>query len=293
MEKSRNKGRVYTHAPITFLVNLGPRFLYEREESGNSATSLNLSVRLDYGEPYGDDFYSPYEWFHLKAGFDFFSKQPLITQVNAIGALWGKTIWSKGDRALTTGIFQHFDYYDSQIKGQHGEMVYPYRISQAAAVGGGLLYNKRSEADKIDVYAEFYLNGIALGASQTDYFFVDERDYNLGSGYSAKTFTGVTYNKQWSFLLNLENYHIFTWKGYDPDLDLESMPKEIYETLNVQGDAGHARLTVFPTQLAYTSPKRWNITLTNRYFSRRTHYRYHDEVNTSTTDVILSFGVRL
>ncbi|MCC8197199.1 MAG: hypothetical protein LIP06_01105 [Tannerellaceae bacterium] len=191
---------------------------------------------------------------------------------------------------MTFGLFQHFDYYDSQLKNKEGETEVPYRISQAAAVGGGLLYNKVSEVDMVDIYAEFYVNGVALGASQTDYFRVDERDYNLGSGYSLKTFAGLTYRKTWNFQLNAENYHIFTWKGYDPDLDLSTVD---YETLNVQGDKGNARLTVFSTQLTYYSGHKWNISLTNRYFSRSTYYKYHDNYNTSTSDLIVSVGVNI
>ncbi|MCD7914174.1 MAG: DUF3943 domain-containing protein [Tannerellaceae bacterium] len=195
-KRRSGKGRTFNRVPVNFIVNVGPSYLYEREDTDDHVTSLHLALRLDYGEPYGDDFYSPYEWFQFRAAFDFFSKQPLISQINVVGALWGKTIWKKNDRALTFGLFQHFDYYDSQLKNKEGETEVPYRISQAAAVGGGLLYNKVSEVDMVDIYAEFYVNGVALGASQTDYFRVDERDYNLGSGYSLKTFAGLTYQKK-------------------------------------------------------------------------------------------------
>ena len=93
-----------------------------------------------------------------------FSSQPVITQVNAIGTLWGKRVWEKGPRTLTAGVFQHFDYYDSQLRSSDGGKVSPYRISEAAAVGGGLIYYKRSEpSDKVDAYGEFYVNGVALG----------------------------------------------------------------------------------------------------------------------------------
>ena len=90
--------------------------------------------------------------------------------------------------------------------------------------------------------------------------------------------------------MNLENYHIFTWKGYDPDMDWSSVN---LETLNVQGEAGNARLTVFSTQLAYFSSKRWNVILSNRYFSRRTHYKHYQDVSSSTYDVMLTLGWRL
>ena len=140
---SSSKGRVYTSVPVNFIVGVGPRFLAEQEGSKHGTTSMHVSFRLDYGDPFNDDFYSPYEWFQLKAGFDFFSSQPLISQVNAVGAIWGKQVWSKGPRSLAAGIFQHFDYYDSELKSNSSQTVAPYRISEAAAVGGGLIYYKR------------------------------------------------------------------------------------------------------------------------------------------------------
>lgn len=288
---SRSKGRTYTSVPVNFIVNVGPRFLAEQENSKQGTTSMNVSIRLDYGDPFEDEFYSPYEWFQLRAGFDFFSSQPLITQVNAVGALWGKRVWEKGPRTLTAGVFQHFDYYDSQLKMSNGEKAAPYRISEAAAVGGGVLYYKRPEPDdKVAIYGELYVNGIALGAGASDYFRLNNRDYNMGSGYSVKGFTGLTYNKRWSFLLNSENYHIFTWKGYDPDVDWSTADPA---TFNAQGDAGHSRLSVLTARLVYFSERKWNIALTNRYFNRRTHYKYHDDINTSTYDLILSVGVKI
>lgn len=283
---SRSKGRTYTSVPVNFIVTAGPRFLAEQRHSKNGTTSMHISFHIDYGDPFYDEFYSPYEWFRFHMGLDVFSSQPFISQANAIGALWGKRIWEKDSRSLTAGIFQHFDFYDSKLKSS-----VPYRISEAAAAGGGLIYYKRAtKEDKTDIFTEFYLNGVALGASLSDYFKLGDRDYNLGSGYSAKISTGLVYNKRLAFLLNLENYHIFTWKGYDPDTDWGNAdPRE----LNVQGDAGNARLTVFSMKLGYLLKDKWNFALTNRYFARRTFYRYYPQVNTETYDLTLSLGIRI
>lgn len=286
-----SKGRVFPSVPINFIVNVGPRFLAEQEDSERGTTSMNVSFRLDYGDPFDDDYYMPYEWFQLRAGIDLFSAQPLITQVSAIGALWGKQVWSKGQRSVMAGVFQHFDYYDSELRAYSDGAVAPYRISEAAAIGGGILYNKKSSAtDPIDIYGEFYINGIALGASISDYLQLEERDYNLGSGYSIKAFSGLTYKKHWNFLLSLENYHIFTWKGYDPELDFSKVD---LNRLDVQGEKSNARLTVFTSQWSYYSNKRWNITLSNRHFSRHTRYKYYDNVQTATYDLMLSVGFRI
>lgn len=167
----------------------------------------------------------------------------------------------------------------------------PYRIAAPAAAGGGLIYYKQATSgDKTDIYAELYANGVALGASLSDYMLLGERDYNLGSGYSTKAGAGIIYNRRLAFLLNMENYHIFTWKGYDPEIDWSQADPG---TLNIQGDAGNARLTIFSMKLAYLLMDKWNITLTNRYFSRRTNYRYYPRVDYSTYDLMLGLGIRI
>lgn len=287
-----HKGRSFAKVPIDFTVSLGGRYLAEEEDLDNKSLGMNLTFRLDYGDLYDDDYFSPYEWFHLRFGIDFLSSQPLISQVSAIGAIWGKKVWSKENRNLTAGIFQHFDYYDSKLKmGGKGEVIAPYRISEAAALGGGLIYQRKSvQSNPVDIYTEFYANLVLLGASTSDYFMVDERDYNMGSGYSLKNSIGITYKKRWSLMLNSENYHIFTWKGYEPDIDWETVN---IDRLNVQGDTGNARLTIFSFNLMYSSKKNWNILLTSRQFFRRTHYRYYDDVEHSTTDFTLSFGIKI
>lgn len=288
---STNKGRAFSQVPVNFVLSVGPRFLSEHEKSKKGSVGMQLGIRLDYGDPFSDPAYSPYEWFQVRAGLEFFSSQPIVTQFNTIGALWGKQIFVKKERTLSFGLFQHFDYYDSKrITGSAREVV-PYRISEAVAAGPGLLYHKGITPDsKVDVYGELYVNGVGLGASLSDYYKVGERDYNMGSGYSIKTFVGLVYNQRWSFYLNSENYRIYTWKGYSPDIDWSTIDPE---TLSVQGDHSNANLTVFSVNAVYMSPKRWNLRLTNRYFQRKTHYKYYDDVQFSTYDITLSLGIRI
>lgn len=286
------KGRTFDKVPIDFIVNLGNRYLAEEEELENKSSGLNLTFRLDYGDLYENDHFAPYEWFHFKLSTDFLSGQPLISQVNAVSAIWGKNVWRKDNRNLTAGVFQHFDYYDSKLKmGNNREATVPYRIAEAAAFGGGLVYQRKSTpTNPIDIFTETYANAVLLGASTSDYFSVDNRDYNMGSGYSLKNTIGLSYKKRWHFILSGENYHIFTWKGYDPDIDWTTVDPA---TLNVQGDTGNARLTVFSTILAYSSSKNWIIQLMSRQFFRRTHYRYYEDIEHATMDLSLSIGVKI
>lgn len=288
---SSSKGRSYTSVPVDFIASVGCRFLGEQLHSSKHSISMNMAFAINYGNPYNDSFYSPYEWFRFQICLDMFSGQPLVSQANAIGAIWGKSIWEKGTRFLTLGIFQHFDYYNSQMRSKFKETIAPYKISEAAAMGVGFIYQKKTTpADNVDIYAEGYANGIALGASVSDHFRIDNRDYNLGSGYSVKLYSGITWKKRWSFLLNMENYHIFTWKGYDPDIDLGQVDPE---TFNAQGDEGHANMSVFSASLAYSFPKTWSLALTNRYFSRRSVYKYLNDVERNTYDIMLTLNIRI
>ncbi|MDD2438052.1 MAG: DUF3943 domain-containing protein [Massilibacteroides sp.] len=286
------KGRAFSKVPVDFTVRLGSRYLSEEENLENKSLGMQIMFQLDYGDLYENKTFSPYEWFYLNFDIDLLSSQPLISQVNAIGMILGKSVWAKENKDLTAGIFQHFDYYDSQLKiGEEKEKAAPYRISEAAAVGGGLIYQQKSSIQNpVDIYASSFLNTILLGASTSDYFRVDERDYNMGSGYSFKNSIGLTYKQRWNFLINLENYQIFTWKGYDPDTDWSTVDPN---TLNVQGDKGNARLTVFSVNLMYSSSKKWNILLSSRQFFRRTHYKYYDDIEHSTMDIRLSFGIEI
>ena len=77
-----SKGRTYSSVPVNFIVTMGPRFLAEQEGSKRGTTSLNINFRIDYGNPFNDDFYSPYEWFRFNFGMDLFSAQPVVSQVN-------------------------------------------------------------------------------------------------------------------------------------------------------------------------------------------------------------------
>ncbi|MCH3923838.1 MAG: DUF3943 domain-containing protein [Bacteroidales bacterium] len=283
------KGRTFNYVPVYFNVFTGGRFLSEYGKSKQGETSLNLGFNIIYGEPFKESYgtyYKPYEWFTLNCDFDLLSHQPLVSQINAMGILWGKNLDNSDndDFSLTTGLFQHFDFYNSSIKNSKNETVSPYRISEAVAYGPGILFYKHFDNKKIpfSLRSTLYANGIVLGGNITDHFFENERDYNLGSGFSIKTYGGITFNKKLSFDLSVENYHIYTWK--------ETSQKGFNST---QGDKGNSRLTVISPYITYLSNKRWSIVLRNRQFLRHTHYENYDDVDFKTTDFVLTFNYTL
>ena len=83
------------------------------------------------------------------------------------------------------GVFQHFNYFDSEeIINGSGRI--PYKISEAASVGPGIIYKFPRMNSLVNLEQSVFLSAILLGGSLTDYYNVIDRNYNMGSGYSVK-----------------------------------------------------------------------------------------------------------
>lgn len=288
----RTSGRLYQQVPTNAVFDAGFRFLADSRDARMGSASFTLNLRFDYGDPFGSEHYSPYEFFQFKAGLNISESQPLLSQVNLIGILYGKQLVSKEKTFLLGGLFQHFDYYNSEKRfsdDSSEELVTPYRISQVAALGAGLFFEHQAGTIQhpLLLHGEAFFNGVPMGASLSDHYNVDNRDYNLGSGFSGKLFVGGTYNKHWSLLLGLETYRLFTWIGYDnPDEGEEA------QEFMIQGNESRARLLITNAELVY-SPGPWHIALAARRFIRKTSYKFYPTVSFDTGDIQLRVGIHL
>lgn len=149
----------------------------------------------------------------------FILAQPVVSQVNAIAALWGKQFGQK-ERVRFPPDFPTFRLlqFGAPPRKRSDRSSLPYRstgssrgrldLLQASHIGRQNGYLCRTVRKR----RSFRSQPFGLHVAR-------RRDYNLGSGYSTKAGAGIIYNKRLAFLLNMENYHIFTWKGYDPEID--------------------------------------------------------------------------
>ena len=88
----------------------------------------------------------------------------------------------------------------------------PYKISEAASVGPGMIYKFPRMNSLVNLEQRVFLSAILLGGSLTDYYNVIDRNYNMGSGYSIKNNTILDFGRYGMFALNMHLYQIFTWK---------------------------------------------------------------------------------
>ena len=270
----------YDEDPVDVSVSLGWRYLADDGALFRGIHAPYVNLTLMYGTPVdGDKHNVPYDFFDIEANMAFGGGQPFINTLNIVGRLWSTPILDEKDMAGEFGIYQHYNYYDSEPIEDGSELT-PYRISEAAGFGPGFIVSlpKMGALERLE--QRIFVSGILLGGTKSDYFNVIERDYNMGSGFSIKSKTQLDFGKIARFVLNAKYFRIYTWKGYE-DKNLQGYVDGTRDLhyLNVQGDRGNAGLLVVNPVIEMHLRGPWSITVSGTYYSRRTFYKYYYDKN--------------
>jgi hypothetical protein len=203
----------------------------------------------------------------------------MLSQLNMLGRLYVTDIVDTKTRFLSWGFYQHFDYYDSDtISGVSSRI--PYKLSAPVSLGTGFIYqNKRPKNIRID--ASLHVNLVLLGATLSDYYVVDKRNYNLASGFCTKTGFNVSYKDKINISVNHEFYRMFTWKGYPQDIDWNNIDVREF---NYQGDESRAFLHLANFKTDVKLSQHLFLSYIHYYYMRNTDYRYFDKVVSKTNE---------
>ena len=287
----------FQEIPVDVAFSVGWRYLADDGALFRGVHAPYVNFALNYGTSVdGEQHTKPYDFFDLDATISFGGGQPAVNNISILGRLWSTPILDKKDMAGEFGIYQHYNYYDSKpIKD--GSDLTPYRISEAAGFGPGVILSLPHKGALSRLEQRVFLSGILLGGTKSDYFNVIERDYNMGMGFSLKSKTQLDFGKFGRFILHAKYFRLYTWKGYE-----NYSPEELQEFadgtrdlhyLNVQGDKSNAALFILYPTLEIHIAKQWSICLSGAYYSRRTYYKYHDTVHAKTFETKLGVTCRL
>ncbi len=219
----------------------------------------NVSVRYDlyYGNPYTSKDRKPYDFFNVKAVFNF-GNQPLINQVNVYGFILGKNLKYRDDQKILIGMFQHFDYYDNT----------DYKIG-AQSLGGGIIY-KFPTLPEVDFESSIHLAGIVLGGGTNikEAFKYESdgtayRDYNFGMGFTSKFESIMNVSKKGYLFIGLYDFQIYTIDGAD----------------------GHDNLLIFNPRLAIAVSPRSNVGVDFNIYHRRSNYVSYKDFKTTVSEI--------
>lgn len=275
----------YEKIPVQIEISSGNRYLASDAQLFKGEHNPYLKFSTIYGNPSDKENNQPYDYLTASITLGMSPNQPLISHVNLLGKLWSTPIRTTSKADITFGIYQHFNYFDSK-EVKDGSDIIPFKLSEAASIGPGFICQFPNVLPKVNIEQDLFLSGILLGGGQTDYYNVIDRNYNLGSGYSAKSRTIIQLGRLASIDVNAQFYQIFTWKGYEGK-DLQST-NPLY--LNSQGDKGNTVFLVLNPSYKLSIAKHFKASLELAYYFRYSHYAYHPSVHTKTVETRLGIS---
>ena len=275
--KSKNyRYHNFKETPVDMSFSIGWRYLADDGALFRGLHAPYVNVTLTYGTSVdGEKHTTPYDFFDIELNSAFGGGQPLVNTLNILGRLWSTPILDKKNMAGEFGIYQHFNYYDSKPIKDASDLT-PYRISEAAGFGPGFIFSLPQMGYLSKMEQRFFVSGILLGGTKSDYFNVIERDYNMGSGFSIKSSTQLDFGRYGRIMLNAKFFRLWTWKGYE-DKDLQPYVDGTADLhyLNVQGDNSNAQLLVINPVIEMHLARQWSLTFSGTFYGRRTHYNYY------------------
>ena len=276
-------GRQFGIPDVSVVISVGTRALEFKDELLDRGVGIASEIDMEYGDRFNTEQEKPYDFFSMGVGLNLQKSQPILGQVNLVGRLLNRGLVEKPDRVLNLGLYQHFDFYDSDVISDVSPVV-PYKIAIPASVGGGLQF-QRQHMGNWDFSASLYGDGILMGAVLSDHYRLADRNYNIASGFGTKSHLTALYKKGKFFAsLSHEFYRLFTWDGYEKNIDWVSVDPK---TLDAQGDESQSSVHVSELRLDYRLMKRMYLTGSFMHFNRKTNYRYYPDVKSSTTSTRL------
>ncbi len=274
--------------PVHLTLGLGNRYLSDNHHLffGEHAPYVNLT--LTYGDAFDKTRLNPYDYFFLNFTSNLTGNQPLISEVNLVAQLYARDIPLSDRIEALAGIYQHFNYYDSEPVID-GKTATPFKISEAASAGPGAIFRVGAPNGKIRIEQQMFASFILLGGSLSDYYRVIDRNYNMGSGFSLQSNTLVRLQRDIFIALQLKHYYLYTLKGYTEKQLHESDP--LY--LNAQGDRSKVHLTLFKTCLNIPIAPGLRLGWDNYVYLRNTNYRTHPRIRYNTFETRLGLYLEL
>ncbi|MDE7413368.1 MAG: DUF3943 domain-containing protein [Muribaculaceae bacterium] len=273
-------GHIFGKPSFAMQISTGVKMMEFQGRMRNPFVGASVQIDLEYGDRFEAKSTKPYDYFTVKAELQALKYQPMLNQLQIKGRLLSREVLDHKNSSGSIGLYQHFDFYDSDTINSLDDRV-PYKLGIPASLGAGFLF-RDVERRKYIFDAYFHANVILLGGILSDHYWTDERNYNWGQGFSLKCGINIVWDrKKASFSLMNEYYRLWTWKGYKQGIDLS---KEDFHTLNVMGDKSAAYFNVTEARFDYQIWKHLYGTFVFKNQVRHTNYRDFPKSVSSTMD---------
>ena len=227
-KKSSTSGRDFTDVSLDIELSAGVRVLSYHDDERKTKAGATFRMDMEYGDPFDSNPKIPYDYFTCSAEFNLMKTQPLLSRVEVIGQLLSKELIDNTKCNLSVGLFQHFDFFDSDTISQYvpndtEPCVVPYKLGTPACVGVGSLFRYQNGDFKLQTAA--HLNAVFLGGILSDYYRYYHRNYNWATGYSMKLgLKGSCLQDRLSFSGNSQFYKFRTRNTLSADTEWTDSP---------------------------------------------------------------------
>lgn len=232
---------------------LGGSYLAASDDFQNGRVLPFLAFSIDYGQAAdGEQHHIPYDFFTGEAALNFGKGQPFASHLQVTGRLFSTPIVDNRRIVGELGLYQYFDYENYELRDSTHLSPFPY--GEMASVGPGVAFVMPQIMPVLSAEQRFFLKGVALGASKTDYYHVDKRSYNYGSGYGAAMMSRLKWQQVGLLQLDADYLHLFTMSDR-------------------LGDRGDTRILSLGLKLRASLSQQISVMMGASRISRRSHYR--------------------
>ena len=281
-EKKPSAGREFENPSYQLDVSLGTRLLTSHDNERLIKAGASARINLEYGDRYASS-KKPYDYFSLLMELNVMKTQPILSRVEIIGNLLAKEVIDTKRCTLTLGLYQHFDFFDSDtirtdyMPGVLEPCVVPYKLGTPASAGGGIMF--RYQLPRFTLHVAGHANGILLGGILSDSYRYYHRNYNWGAGFSAKlNVKGSFPDDKLSFALNNQFYRLYSRNGYS---DQDYFPHPSDPPADVVGDYSRGTFYHLEGQINYNVWRHLFLTARCDWFRRSTLYNRSVEISPS------------
>lgn len=269
-------GRRFGLPPISIDLSIGMRFLDMLNNHG-FRVGATAELNLEYGDRFEATTKVPYDYFSFLLEAQAMKTQPILSRIEIMGRLMSKELIDEEKINLNLGIYQHFDFFDSDTirREEKDELIpetIPYKLGTPASVGvGSMVRFIPTEKSSLDGFAHFNL--VALAGVSTDFYRDYHRNYSWGMGYSVKA--GLNWalaNDHVSVKIANQFYHIFTRNNFDSKYTWMTRPNGTEIEID-GGDNGVTTFNHLEACINYRLIKNLYLTCGMDLYTRHTYYK--------------------
>ncbi len=235
----------YIYAPLTGLLQFSGGLTAKNSSLSNNKTNPVFALQFNYGDAYTDDAErKPFDYFSFDMSIRY-SDPKTYPSIWGNALLLGHNLQTGEDKKTVVGLFQNFDYFNNESA----------ELGGPSFLGGIMSSHRISKKFKLTTVAE--LGWMPMAASNNEYVLVELRDYNFGTGITAKLYGLADFSNYGSLQLQWGHWTIF----------------------GLSGVKGTDNLNLLQARYVLPVWRGWGLGVQYSHYRRNSHYKDNPDVN--------------